>query len=125
MLTSLGKIKRTGRRLFEDHTAQILHNLRDLLLPSHEGSHKLQINLRSLSDADTKCFHGSIYPLHTPLLTDGSFGKEIRLSLEVIFLVENFQRAKQIVRAVIRERQAVSSFIDPPVPRGKSVIKSI
>ena len=57
--------------------------------------------------------------------TDRALCKNVCLALEVVFLIQNFQRAEQKVRAVIRKRQVVGAGIDKPVFCRKGIIGGI
>ena len=59
------------------------------------------------------------------MASDGSLGKEICLSFQPSVLIQNFQRTKQKVRAILGKSRIVSSGVNQSVPFGKSIIKRI
>ena len=59
------------------------------------------------------------------MASDGSLGKEICLSFQPSVLIQNFQRTKQKVRAILGKSCIVPSRVNQSVPFGKSVIKRI
>ena len=49
----------------------------------------------------------------------------IRFAQEPVLVIENFQRAEQIVGGILRKREAVCPVIDQPKARGETVIQGV
>ena len=56
---------------------------------------------------------------------DGALGENIRLAFQVTVFIQDLQRAKQIVGAVVRERKAVGASVNKTVFVGKRIIKAV
>ena len=56
---------------------------------------------------------------------DGALGEHIRLALQLSFLVNDFQRAQQIVAGIIGKGQTVSTVIDKAIPGREIIIKLV
>ena len=59
------------------------------------------------------------------MLLDGTLGKHIRFALQPAFFVQHFQRAEQVIGAVIGKGQGVASVVDKAVFVGESVIELV
>jgi hypothetical protein len=53
------------------------------------------------------------------------FGEHVGLAFQLAVLVDHFQRAEQIVRGILRKREAVAARVDEAVFRGESVIEPV
>ena len=106
------QVERAAGGVFIDDAVQIFHDLRDFIAAAHEGSHEAQVHMSLLANADSERFAGGIHMVNAGLLLDGAFGEHIRLALELAVIVQNFQRAEQIIGAVPGESQTVRPVID-------------
>ena len=59
------------------------------------------------------------------LLPNGTLGEDVGLSLELLFVIQHFQRAEQIIGRIIRERQPIRPVVDQSILGGISVVKRI
>ena len=78
-----------------------------------------------LRNGNGERFRGSIHRGNGSGLTNGAFGEHIRLPQKFVVFVQDFQTAKQIVGAVIRERQPVSFGVDQSILCREGIIQLI
>ena len=72
-----------------------------------------------------KGFTGSINACYSLMGTYGTFGKHIRLALEVTFFVQYLQRTQEVIAGVITECKAVATAAYQPVFCSVLVIQGI
>ena len=104
-------------RISENRTCQFI---RDLLFRfTAELHHKRHIHLCFFSNGKCQGFAWRIHRGNRLRLTDGTFGKNISQTLEVLLLVQNFQRCQQTITAVLSERPLVGGAVDKTILRLK------
>ena len=59
------------------------------------------------------------------MLLDRALRKHIRLAFQLSIFIQDFQRAKQIIGRIVRERQSVATVIDKAKFSGESIIEII
>ena len=87
--------------------------------------HICHIHTGSLRDGNGKGFTGGIHGFHRLVGLDGPFGEHICLALQLAVLVNDFQRAEQIVAGIIGKGQPVRPVIDQAIFCGKAVIEPV
>ncbi len=87
--------------------------------------HIRHIHTGSLRDGDGKGFTGGIHGVHRLVGLDGALGEHIRLAFQLAVLVNDFQRAEQIVAGIIGKGQSVRPVIDKTIFCGKAVIEPV
>ena len=87
--------------------------------------HIRHIHTGFLRDGDGKGFTGGIHGFHRLVWLDGTLGEHIRLALQLSVLVNDFQRAEQIVAGIIGKDQSVRPVIDKTIFCGKAVIEPV
>ncbi|CUP84861.1 Uncharacterised protein [Enterocloster clostridioformis] len=109
--------------VFENNAGQFCRNF----LGGFTGQlgHILHIHPGLFRNGNGKGFAGGVYRGHSLVGLDGTFGKHIRLALQLPVLVQYLQRTQEIVRRIVRKGQPVPSVIDKPVFGGKRIIEPV
>ena len=87
--------------------------------------HIFHIHTGFFCDGYRKSFRGGINRCYDLARLDGAFGEHIRFAFEIVVLVENFQRAKQIVGAVIGKGKSIATAIDKTVLCREIVVERV
>ena len=74
-----------------------------------------QIHTGMFLDRQHESLIGGIYMVNHQVWPDGSFGKHIRLRLKVVIIVVDFQRAKQVVSAILTHGQRVCTTAESAI----------
>ena len=87
--------------------------------------HIRHIHAGFLRDGDGKGFTGGIHGVHRLVGLDGALGEHIRLAFQLAVLVNDFQRAEQIVAGIIGKGQSVRPVIDKAIFCREAVIEPV
>jgi len=110
-------------RYTEDHALQLGSQFVAGLIG--QLRHIRHIHTGSLRDGDSKGFTGGIHGVHRLVGLDGALGEHIRLAFQLAVLVNDFQRAEQIVAGIIGKGQSVRPVIDQAIFCRKAVIEAV
>ena len=97
------------------------------LVPGLAGQlfHVRHIHMGFFRNRDSQGFTCRVHGGHSLMGFDGALGEHIRLALQLSFLVNDFQRAQQIVAGIIGKGQTVSTVIDKAIPGREIIIKLV
>ena len=107
----------------EDHSGQFLREI--FFRFSGQLRHVGHIHADTLGNRHSQRFHGGVHMVDGTLLLDGALGKHIRLTLELLLIVQHFQRTQEVVGRIIREGQCIATGIDEAILRGEGVVTLI
>ena len=88
-------------------------------------AHIVHIHAGFFRDGHRQCFTCRIHHSHRLMGLDGPFGEHICLTFQFPILVDDFQRAEQIVAGIIGKGQPVRPVIDKTIFCGKAVIEPV
>ena len=116
-------ILRLGAGDSEDDACQLLNDVLRAF-PGQLG-HIAEIHSGSFPDGHRQRVGRGVHMIDAALLLDRPLRKHIRFPQQLVIIIEDFERAEQVVGGIRRKRKAVGSVIDKAVPRGEAVIQSI
>ena len=104
----------------ENNAVQFLGQL--FRLNARQLRHVGQVNPRFLRNGDGQRFRRCIDVHNGRLLANCPLGEHIRLACQSALLIEDFQRAEQIIGRIARKHAGVASGIDEPVLCRKRIV---
>ena len=110
-------------RVEENDTVQLVNQF--ILTFAGELCHIVHIHTGFFRDGQRQRFRCCVHRGHDLMRLDRALRKNIRFSLQLAVLIQNFQRTEQIIGAVVRERETVGAGIDKTVFAGKRIIKPV
>jgi len=110
-------------RYTEDHALQLSGQF--FFCFSGKLAHIAHIHAGFFRDRHRQCFACRIHSSHRLMGLDGALGKHIRLALQLSVLVDDFQRAEQVIGRIVCIGQAVCTVIDETVSGRKAVIELV
>ena len=108
-------ILRLGAGDSEDDTGQLLNDVL-LAFPSQLG-HIAKIHSGALPDGHRQSISRGVHMIDAALLLDRPLRKHIRFPQQLVIIIEDFERAEQVVGGIRRKRKAVGPVIDKAVAR--------
>ena len=99
----------------EDDAGQLLNDVR-LALPS-QLSHIAKVNPGAFPDGYRQRIGRGVHMIDAALLLDRPLRKHIRFPQQLVIIIEDFERAEQVVGGIRRKRKAVGPVIDEAVAR--------
>ena len=116
-------ILRLGAGDSEDDAGQLMNDVL-LAFPGQLG-HIAEVNPGALSDGHRQRVGRGVHMIDAALLLDRPLREHIRFSQQLVIIIEDFERAEQVVGGIRRKRKAVGPIIDEAVARRKAVIQSV
>jgi len=108
--------------VFEDNATQFCGNAVKIIGFTKQICHIGQVHLTTLTNRNCKSFRRGIYTRYSAFWLYGAFGEHISLSFKVSVLIYIFQRAKQVIRAIVRKSLSIGTGIDKTILLVKAVV---
>ena len=90
-----------------------------------ERGHILHIHAGFLRNGERQSFRSGVHGGHGLMRFDRALRKHIRFALEVVVFIKDFQRAQQIIGAVIGKRQTVGTGVNETILFRKGIIETV
>ena len=119
----IGSLPLVFHRVPEDNALQAVNQRR--LVHAGQLLHIRQINTGFFRDGERQCFGRGIYGGHDLMGLDGALGKDVRLALQLFFLVQLLQRTQQVVGAVVLKCQRIGAAVDKAVFCRKIIVERV
>ena len=110
-------------RVQENNALQI--GKQGLLVLAGELAHIGHVHMGFLPNGQSQRLHGGIHLLGGLVAADGALGKQVCLALQVLLLIQHFQRTEQEIGTVLVEGNGIATGIDKAVFPGKGIIQGI
>ena len=117
------RILRLGAGDSEDDAGQLLNDVL-LAFPGQLG-HIAEVNPGALPDGHRQRVGRGVHMIDAALLLDRPPGEHIRFPQQLVIIIEDFERAEQVVGGIRRKHKAVGPVIDEAEARREAVIQSI
>ena len=119
---SIGAV-RLSVKIHIDHATQIARQF--FLGLAGKLRHICHINHCFFCNRDCQCFRSGIDRCDNFAGLNGTLGKHIRLAFQIVVLIENFQRAEQIIGAIVRKSKSIATAVDETALCGKIIVEFI